>query len=70
MAKTSVGEAIKSLEKVGFSKRNQVGSHITYIKDDKRITLVLHSSPKELLSHQTSKQLKQLLNDSNRQYSN
>lgn len=61
MARITVGEAIKSLEKAGFSRRNQVGSHITYTKDDKRITLVLHSSPKELLSHQTSKALLELL---------
>ncbi len=57
----TVGEAQKLLTKNGFNRRNQVGSHITYVKNDKRITLVLHCSPKEIVHKKTEKALKELI---------
>jgi predicted RNA binding protein YcfA (HicA-like mRNA interferase family) len=57
----NVGEAQKLLTKKGFTRRNQVGSHITYVMDDKRVTLVLHSSPKEIVHKKTEKLIKELI---------
>lgn len=57
----TVGEAQKLLIKNGFDRRNQVGSHITYVKDDKRITLILHCSPKEIVHKKTEKTIKELI---------
>lgn len=53
----TVGEAIKLLENNGFRELNQVGSHKKFGKDEKRITIVMHKSPKERLHPRTVKEL-------------
>lgn len=57
----TVGKAIKELESRGFQFLNQVGSHRKYGKGSERVTLVFHSSPKEILHKKTEKELKTLL---------
>ena len=57
----TVKEAIKMLEINGFTRLNQVGSHIKYGKDQKRYTIVLHKSTKETLCPKAIKNLKLIL---------
>lgn len=56
----NIKEAIKILEKNGFYFMNQVGSHMKYGKDEKRITLVKTKSDKEKLHPRGIKLLKEL----------
>ncbi len=58
-----VGDAQKLLLNIGFSRRNQVGSHITYVKDEKRVTLVLHKSSKERVHPKTEKLIKKYVDE-------
>ena len=57
----TVGEAIKELKNNGFTELNQVGSHIKFGKEDKRITIVKHKSDKEEMNRKGVKQLKELI---------
>ena len=57
-----IKEAIKLLENRGFKLLNQVGSHLKYGKDKYRVTLVCHSSAKELIHPRTKKKVEELVN--------
>lgn len=59
----TVGDAIKRLEKAGFTATNQVGSHRKFCKGDCRFIIVIHRSPKETLCPKQLKRLNNLLNN-------
>lgn len=59
----TVGEAIKLLENAGFIEMNHKGSHKKFGKGGKRMTIVMHSSPKEEMNRKGVKELKELLNE-------
>lgn len=58
----TIKEAIKLLENKGFKCINQVGSHMKYGKDNYRVTLVCHSSPKGTIHPRTEKNILSLVN--------
>lgn len=58
----TVGEGMKLLERNGFTRRNQVGSHINYVKDDKRCTVVYTGCNKtDKLHPKYEKQIRNLI---------
>lgn len=58
-----VKEAIKLLESNGFIQKNQVGSHVKFIKDSKRVTVVNHGNRSETIHPKTVKTILNIIKD-------